>query len=178
MKVAEAAIAALGQKHAFADSRQIGQNGFLIFVENFGANGHTQHHVIAILAGTLTAHARHAVLGEEMLLIAEVDQRVQPVHRFGPDIAAFAAVAAIRATVFDILLAPEADTATAPRSRSDRHTREVEEFHVPSFRLSRVRAYVIKGAGSTLALEVPVSRPVTLNPIFRRTAPEAGLSSK
>ena len=57
-----------------------------------------------------------AVLGEEVLLVAVVDQRVQPVDRLGPDVAALAAVAAVRAAELDELLAPEADAAVRRRA--------------------------------------------------------------
>jgi hypothetical protein len=48
-----------------------------------------------------------AALGTEMLGVAEVDQRVQAVDAFEDDIAALAAVSAIRAAIFDIFFAPE-----------------------------------------------------------------------
>ena len=58
-------------------------------------------------AAALAALAGLAVAGEEMLLVAIVDQGVQPLDRLGPDIAAPAPVPAIGAAVFDELLAPE-----------------------------------------------------------------------
>jgi len=48
-----------------------------------------------------------AGLGLKVLLVAVVDQGVQPLHRLDPDIAAPAAVAAVRPAVFDELFAPE-----------------------------------------------------------------------
>jgi hypothetical protein len=130
MQVAEAAVAALGQKHALADLGQVGDDGLLVFLEDLGSHGHPQHDVVAILAGALPAHAGLAVLREEMLLIAKVDQRVQPLDRLGPDIAATPAVAAVRPAVFDELLAPETDAAPAARTRADMHLGKIEELHV------------------------------------------------
>ena len=49
----------------------------------------------------------------EMLGVAEVDQRVEAGNRLEHDVAALAAVAAVRAAIFDELLAPEADRAGA-----------------------------------------------------------------
>ena len=56
----------------------------------------------------------HAGLGLEMLLVAVVDQRVEPVDAFGPDVAAAAAVAAVRPAELDELLAPERDAPAPP----------------------------------------------------------------
>jgi hypothetical protein len=56
----------------------------------------------------------HAGAGLEVLVIAEVDQGVQAVDRLDPDVAARAAVAAVRPAVFDVLLPPERDGAAAP----------------------------------------------------------------
>ena len=113
MEVAEAAVAALGEENALADLGHVGEDGLLVLVEDFGADGHAEHDIVAVLAGALAAHAVLAVLGEEVLLVAKIDERVQPVDRLGPDIAAPPAVAAVGAAVFDELLAAEAD-ATRP----------------------------------------------------------------
>ncbi len=59
------------------------------------------------------AHAVAARLSFEVLLIAIIDQRVEAVGGFDPDIAAASAVAAIGAAERDKLLAPERDRAGA-----------------------------------------------------------------
>jgi predicted cobalt transporter CbtA len=69
-------------------------------------------------------------LREEVLLVAEVDERVEPVHRHHPDVAAAPAVAAVGAAEFDELLAPEAHAARAAAAGADRDPGVVEEFHV------------------------------------------------
>ena len=85
--------------------------------------------IIAILAGALFAHAGLAVLGKEVLLVAEVDQRVQPVDGFGPDRSARAAVPAIGTTVFNVFFAPERH-ATAPAcARADIDFAQVKKLH-------------------------------------------------
>lgn len=61
----------------------------------------------------VAAHAMHAGLGLEMLLIAVVDQGVEAVDGLDPDIAAAAAVTAIRAAEFDEFLTPERNRAGA-----------------------------------------------------------------
>ena len=76
---------------------QVGDQRLAVLLEDLGADRDPQHHVVGALAGPLLAHAGLAVLREEMLLVAVVDQRVQPLDRLGPDVAALAAVAAVRA---------------------------------------------------------------------------------
>jgi hypothetical protein len=64
-----------------------------------------------------------------MLLVAEVDERVEPLDGFRPDVAAAPAVAAVGAAEFHELLAPEAHAARAASARTDRDPDVVEEFH-------------------------------------------------
>ena len=78
-----------------------------------------QDDLVAGFAGALAAHACPAVLGEEVLLVAEVDQGVQPLHGLGHDIAAAPAVAPVQAAVFDELLAPEGHAAVPPAAGAD-----------------------------------------------------------
>ena len=55
----------------------------------------------------------HAGLGLEMLLVAVVDQRIQPVDGFDPDIAAASAITTIRPAELDEFLTAERDGACA-----------------------------------------------------------------
>jgi hypothetical protein len=129
MQIAKAAIAAPGKPHALAGFGQIGEHGFFVLVEDLGPHGHAQHPVGARPPGALLAHAVLAVFGEHMRRIAEIDERVQPVHRLGPDIAPPAAIAAIGPAIFDIFLAPEAGAAIAAAPRPDVDLSEIEELH-------------------------------------------------
>ncbi len=79
MGVAEAAIAAARDDDALADFRQIGDQRLFVLLEYLGADGNLQHGVRALAAGAVLAHAVHSGLGLEMLLVAVVDQRVEPV---------------------------------------------------------------------------------------------------
>ncbi len=88
MQVAETAIAALGETIALADFRNVADQRFVVFLENLRADRHLEDHVVAFAAGHVAAHAVHAGLGPEMLLVAVIDQRVEPVHGLHPDIAA------------------------------------------------------------------------------------------
>src|SRR5690606_25515022 len=74
-------------------------------------------------------HAVDAALGLEVLLVAEVDQGIQPVHRLDQDVAAASAVAAVRPAELDELLAPERHAAVPARARLDIDLGLVEEFH-------------------------------------------------
>ena len=107
--IAESAIAAAQQNDAVAGRNEIRDQGLPVFVEDLRARGHGQHHVGALGAGAVLAHAMPALLRLEMLLVAVVEKRIEVGHAFDDDVAAFAAVAAVRAAELDELLAPEAD---------------------------------------------------------------------
>ncbi len=70
-----------------------------------------------------------ANLGFEMLLVAIIDERIQPVDADRHDIAATAAVAAVGTAEFDEFLAPERQRAGAPIARADVDLGLVEKFH-------------------------------------------------
>ena len=97
-------------------SFEIGDQGFAILFIDLGADRDLHHGVGAIGAGHDLAFAAFAALGLHMLLIAVVDQGVEILHRFGPDVAALAAIAAIGTAIFDELLAPEGNAAIAARA--------------------------------------------------------------
>src|SRR5690606_11859512 len=132
-QVAPAAVDALGEQHPLPDLGQVGDQRFLVLVDDLGADRHLQHDVLARLAGPLAAHAGLAVPGEEMLLVAEVDERVQPLHRLGPDRAAIAPVAAVRPAELDELLAPETRTARAAATGTDIDLGKIEKLHGRAF---------------------------------------------
>ena len=119
MLVAEAAIAAGCEPEALADFGQVADQRLVVFFVDLRAGRHFQRHVGALGAGAVAAHAVDAGLGLEMLLVAIVDQRVQPVDRLHPDIAAAAAVAAVRPAELDELLAPERHRAGAAVAGAD-----------------------------------------------------------
>ena len=85
--------------------------------------------VVAALAGAVAAHAVLAGLGLEVLLVAEVDQRIEAVDAFEHDVAALAAVAAVGAAEFDEFLTPERDGTRPAVARADVDLALVEEFH-------------------------------------------------
>jgi len=133
MRVPPTAIAATRQLHALAQFCQIANHRLLIFIKNLGAYGHTQDDVVAILTGALFTHAGLAVLGEEVLLVTEIDQRIEPVHRLGPNRAARTAIAAVRATIFNVFLAPKRHAAASTATGSDVDFAQVEKLHGLAF---------------------------------------------
>ncbi len=129
MGVAEAAVAALGEDDALAGRLEVGEQRLAVLVEDLRALGHLQHDVGAAPAGAVLAHAVHAGLGLEMLLIAEVDQRVEAAGAFDDDVAAAPAVAAVGAAEFDEFLAAERNAAGAAVARADEDSRLIKELH-------------------------------------------------
>ena len=77
----------------------------------------------------VSAHALNAAHRFKMLCIAKVDKRVQARHSFKNDIATFAAIAAIRAAILDIFLAPKADSPRATCARTDKNLSLVKKMH-------------------------------------------------
>ena len=129
MGVAEAAVAALGDDDALARRLEVGEQRLVVLVEHLRAVRHFQHGVGAAAAGAVLAHAVHAGLGLEMLLVAEVDQRVEAVGAFDHDVAAAPAIAAVGAAELDELLAPERDAARPAVAGADVDAGLIKELH-------------------------------------------------
>src|SRR5690349_1049821 len=96
MRIAEAAVTAFGQTDPLADLLQVGDDGLAILLQDLGAGRHAQDDGRRIRPRAVLTHAMTAGLCLEMLLVAVVDQGVQPVDRLDPDVAAAPAVAAVR----------------------------------------------------------------------------------
>jgi hypothetical protein len=129
MLVAEAAVSAFGEQETLPHLGQVADQRLVVLLEDLRAGRHAQHHVGALGAGAVAAHAVDAGLGAEMLLVAVVDQRVQAIDHLGPDIAAAAAVAAVRSAELDELLAAERQRARAPVAGADIDLGLIEKFH-------------------------------------------------
>src|SRR5262249_52342936 len=85
--------------------------------------------VVAIGAVAVLAHAVAAALGLEVLLVAIVDQGIEAVDRLDDDVAAAAAIAAVRTAELDELLTPERHAAIAAVAGLHINLGLVEEFH-------------------------------------------------
>ena len=117
------------QHHAVAGLGQVGDQRLAVLLEHLRARRQLQHHVGAAGAGAVLAHAMAALLRLEVLLVAIVEQRVEVRHAFEDDVAAFAAVAAVRSAELDIFLAAEADAAVAAVTGAHIDLGFIEELH-------------------------------------------------
>ena len=127
--VAAPALAALQKHDALADLGEIGEDMLLVVGKDLGADGNLDHQVLASGAGLVAPGAALAAGRLEMLGVAKVDQRIEALDRLEDDVAALAALAAVRTAIFDIFLAPEADRARPSAARADEDLGLVEEMH-------------------------------------------------
>ena len=107
MGVAVAAVAAPAQHDARRRPVDIGQQSLSVLGQDLGADRHADDDRVGVGAGAIGARAVAALGRPEMLRIAEVDERVEIGRGLEDDIAAPAAVAAVRAAELDVFLAPE-----------------------------------------------------------------------
>jgi hypothetical protein len=108
---------------------EIGEQRLAVLLVDLRADRHFQDDAFAVGAVAVLAHAVAAGFGLEVLLVAVVDQGVEPVDGLDDDVAALAAVAAGRSAEFDELLAPERDAAVAARAGHNVDLGFVEELH-------------------------------------------------
>src|SRR5262245_11457718 len=109
MGVAEPAIAPAREPGAVTDLDEVGQARDLILGLCLRAWRHVDDLVGPARAGPVLPHAGASILGLEMLLVAIVDQRVEAGDALNPDVATFAAVAAVGSAELDELFTPEGD---------------------------------------------------------------------
>ncbi len=128
--VAETAVTAGRQTIAIADIDEVADERLAILLEYLRTGRDLQRHAVATRAGAVAAHAVHAGLGLEVLLIAIVDQGVETFDGLDPDITAAAPVAAVGPAELDIFLAPERDGARAAIAGTNVDLGFVEKFHL------------------------------------------------
>ena len=107
MQITEAAIAATCNDIALTNFSQVSNQRLIIFFKDLRADGHFHQDVSALGTGAVAPHAMPAGAGFEMLLIAVVDERVQPLDAFRPHITAASAIATIGAAELDKFFTPE-----------------------------------------------------------------------
>jgi hypothetical protein len=129
MLIAEPAIAAAQQCPALPGAREVGDHRLAVLGDHLGPDRHTQHKVIAAGTGAVAPRAATTVGRAEMLLIAIVDQRVEIVLRDDDDVAALAAVTAVRPAELDEFLAPKAQRTGATVAALHVDLALVEKFH-------------------------------------------------
>jgi hypothetical protein len=75
-----------------------------------------------------------ASFGFEMLLVAEIDQRVETIYGLDDHVAAAATIPAIGPTIFDMGLTTEADASGTTVTTSDIDFCGIEKLHCPAIR--------------------------------------------
>src|SRR5690606_20826498 len=95
MGIAEAAIATARQDEALAHLGHVHNRRLAVRLQDLRAGRDPENDVLAPGAGPVAAHAVAAALRLEVLLVAKVDEGVEPIDAFDDHIAAAAAVAAV-----------------------------------------------------------------------------------
>ena len=149
--IAEPAVATFRQHGLVAGIDELGQHRVLVLGDHLGARRHLDDHVRSVGATPVATHSGLPVLGEEVLLIAVVDKRVEIVDAEHDDVAALATVPTVWPTEFDELLAPERDAAVSARAGAHVDLRLIEKLHVT--RTSFASRPVRSASGSRLILE-------------------------
>jgi hypothetical protein len=111
--VSPAATASVSDRDLLARLGQIAQDMAPVAVEDEGSGRDGYKEITATLAVTIGAAAGPARLGPPMLAMHDLGQAVGAGHGLDGDVAAVAAVAAVRPAARHVLLAPEAATPTA-----------------------------------------------------------------
>src|SRR5947209_16070639 len=107
MRVTKTTITTTGDHHPLTHLGQVGDQRLAVLLEDLRPGRHPQDGVGPTRTGAVLAHAVAAGLRLKMLLVAEVDQRVEAVGDLYDYVTATAAVAAVRPAELDELLAPE-----------------------------------------------------------------------
>src|SRR5690606_2694665 len=129
MLIAEAAIAAGRQTETLTRHREVADQRLVVILIDLRSYRHLQRDIGTLPAGHVAAHAVHACLRLEVLLVAIIDQRIQSLDGLHPDVAAASAIAPIGTTELDELLAAERHRAGAAVTGADIDLGLVEEFH-------------------------------------------------
>ena len=129
MCVAEPSVAAAQQHDTLAGHIHVGKQRRTILGEDLRPHRNLDHHIRRARPGAVCARAIAALPRAEMLRVAEVDERVQVGHRLEDDVAALAAIAAVRAAELDELLAAECDHAIAAIAGAQMDLGLVEKLH-------------------------------------------------
>ena len=136
MSVPVAAVAATSQRRTLSHLRQIGDHRLLVLVQNLRAGRHPEDHGLGGLPAAVLPHAMAAARRLEVLLVAEVDQRVEPIDRLDDYVSTAPTVAAVRPAELDELLAPKGDAAVPAVAAFDKDFLLIEEFHGREYRLA------------------------------------------
>src|SRR5205085_7618 len=106
--IAAPAAAALGGGNLLARLGQVAQHMAALAVDDQGTGGHVDNQIVGTSAMAIGRPAGAAALGAPVLLMHDRRQAVGAGHGAEDDVAAVAAVAAVRPAARHVLLAPEA----------------------------------------------------------------------
>src|SRR5262245_39131087 len=129
VRIAEAAITALGDRRTLTYFREIGDERLAVFFVDLSADRHLENDILAVSAGAVLAHAITAALRLEVLLVSVIDQSIETINSFDHHGPAFSAIASVRPAELDEFLAPERHAAFAARAGRYVHLGFIEEFH-------------------------------------------------
>src|SRR3984893_1641068 len=129
MRIAKTAIAAPHKDKPLAGADKVGEHLLIVLVHDLGANRNVQHEILTMSAGPIPAGARPAVLRPEMLPVSVIDEGIEVLDRGKDDVAAPAAITAVRAAELDKLLAAETHCAAASVTTLQVDFALVEELH-------------------------------------------------
>ena len=127
--VAQTAASSVGENHFLAVAVEVGHDLAGFGVTDYGADRHPQRDVLAPLAVAVFAAAVFAALGAVAAGVAIVEQGVDVAVGDREDVAAMAAIAAIRSAEGDEFFAPERGDAVAAVASVHFDSGFVEEFH-------------------------------------------------
>ena len=121
--------AALRNFLALADTGQVRQYLIGIHINHRGSHRHLEDHIFTLGTRAVTAAAGFTVFRLVAASEPVVDQRIQRLIRFHIDGTAITAVAAVRATLGNVFLAPEAQTPVASLAGFHRNGCLIDKFH-------------------------------------------------
>ncbi|CGV83387.1 Uncharacterised protein [Salmonella enterica subsp. enterica serovar Typhi] len=98
-------------------------------VDNARTDRHFDGHVFTAFTGTVAARAILTTFSAERFFKAVIDQRIQVFIGFHPDVAAVAAITAVRAAFRDIFFAAEAHTAITAIACNDQNRCFINKLH-------------------------------------------------
>src|SRR6266446_8312045 len=129
MRIAKTAVTAPHEDEPLAGAGEVGEHFPIVLVHDLGADRDTHHEILTMRAGPIAPGARPAVLRPEMLPIPVIDERIEVLGRGKDDVAAPAAITAVRAAELDEFLAAETHCAAASVTALQVDLALVEELH-------------------------------------------------
>ncbi len=129
VRVAEPTIAAAQKNDALARACEVDQDLPVLLVHDLGPDRYRQHQLAAVGAALFAPRPAPPVRRPEVLAIAVVDQGVEIIRRDKDDVAALAAIAAVRAAELDEFFAAKARRTRPPGAALQIDFALIEKLH-------------------------------------------------